>query len=449
MKRSLLKKAAIGSLSLGLMWVSSGLPMNGTALAESSSQSETSETIKVVYGSEASFQKEYGEAFSKKFPNTEFEVISPGAYGVTNYDQLIAKNSPDLIMLTPSDYQKLAKANKLTDLEPLMEQSDYDTASVYPGLIDELKKQGGGELYGLSKSVQAKALLYNADLFKKYNVELPKDGMTWEDILKLAAKFPTQGDKNSRIWGLSAFGSSNLAMDIARTEGLTPVDPETFKVTANTPIWKKIYNMAANATKSGALDERISLSAKSYLESSPFVTGRSAMTVSSITELKNLKAAQSSKKIKPFTLGITAGPADSDDRKSTGDFYTSDILAIPAKASNVDGAWDFIEYVTGDEYAKAYYGGKSVNNISLLSRMVDEYAGYPVDAFYQLKPNLDAHLNAQALSLKSTEMETYFRSILGKEITLLADQKKTADQAAQAVQKQAQATADKLAKNAK
>lgn len=440
MRKKVWRKAVIGSLGLAL--VSSGLLAAPKAFAGP----DMKQTLKVVYSSEAAFDKDYGNAFSKKYPLTEFEVIAPD-YGKLDYDKLIAKHSPDLVMLDPYNYRQMAEGKKLKDLEPLMERDDYDTAALYPGLIDELKKQGGGELYGLSKSVQTNALFYNADLFEKYNVEPPKDGMTWEEVLKLARKFPTAGDKDSRIWGLSSFGSANLAMQIARTEGLSPIDPETLKVTSNTPAWKKAYDISIGATKSGVLDEKISLSAKNYLQSSPFVMGRSAMVVSSVTELKNLQAAKSSvKNYKPFTLGIAAGPADSEGRNSTGDFYTSDIFAVPAQASNVEGAWDFIEYVTGEEYAEAYYSAKTPDNINLLSRMVDEYAGYEADAFYRLKPNLDPYLKAHSVSLKSFALEANFWSILEQELKLAASNKKTADQAAAAVQSQAQAAADRLTK---
>ncbi|GFN33986.1 hypothetical protein PCURB6_42460 [Paenibacillus curdlanolyticus] len=71
--------------------------------------------------------------------------------------------------------------------------------------------------------------------------------------MKLAAKFPTKGDKSTRIRGLSASGSSNLVMDIARTEGLTYIDPDTLKAAANTDAWKKSYRLSVEATKSGAL----------------------------------------------------------------------------------------------------------------------------------------------------------------------------------------------------
>lgn len=134
--------------------------------------------------------------------------------------------------------------------------------TVYPGLLEELKELGGGKLNGLSPKAESYALLYNADLFKKYKVEAPGDGMTWEEILRLAGEFPATGDKNTRIWGLSSFGSGNLVMDIARTEGLAYVDTNTLKATANTTAWKNAYRLSVEATKSGVLDEKSVFPAK-------------------------------------------------------------------------------------------------------------------------------------------------------------------------------------------
>lgn len=80
------------------------------------------------------------------------------------------------------------------------------------------------------------------------------------------------------------------------------------------------------------------------------------MIVASISHLQSLQKARNNvKKYKPFTLGIAAGPADSKDRKSTGNVFISEIFAISAGASNVDDAWDFIKYFNGEDYANEYY----------------------------------------------------------------------------------------------
>ncbi|AIQ71744.1 ABC transporter substrate-binding protein [Paenibacillus graminis] len=450
MKKNILQKVMLTSLSVMFIGTSAGLGTGKQASANSDKQADTKDTLKVLYWNADDFNKTYGDLFSKKFPDTDIQVIAPtGTSAITDYNAAIQKYSPDLVMLSPYDYQQMSKDKKLVDLEPLIKRDQYDMTTVYPGLLDELEKQGGGKLYGLSPKTDSYALLYNADLFEQYNVNAPSDGMTWEEILTLAKKFPTKGDKNTRIWGLSSFGSSNLVMDIARTEGLTYMDPKTLEASADTAAWKNAYRLSVEATKSGVLDERISLSGKSYLESSPFIMGRSAMIVASIGQLQSLQKAKNNvKNYKPFTLGIAAGPADSKDRKSTGYVFGSEILAIPAGASNVDTAWDFIKYFNGDDYANEYYKPNTSNNSigAPLSRMIKEYSGYKLDAFYTLKPNFDSSITNYALMNKSPDLELDFWSFLSEELTQVVNGKKTLDEATAAIQLSIQAVADKLAK---
>ncbi|WP_181155521.1 ABC transporter substrate-binding protein [Paenibacillus sp. 37] len=432
-----------------LIGISTVFSTGKQVFANSDNEADSTRTLKVLYWNEDDFKMTYGDLFSQKYPNVNIEVVTPGGMeAIRDYNGAIQKYSPDLVMLPPYQYQQMSKDKKLVDLEPLIKRDTYDTTTLYPGLLDELKEQGGGKLYGLSPKADSYALLYNADLFKKYNVKTPTDGMTWEEILNLAKKFPTKGDKNSRIWGLSSFGSSNLVMDIARTEGLTYLDPNTLKATANTTAWKNAYRLSSEATKSGVLDELISLSGKSYLESNSFIMGRSAMKVASISQLQSLQAAKNSvKNYKPFTLGIAAGPA-AKDRKSTGNVYIHEIFAIPAGASHVDAAWDFIKYFNGEEYANEYYKPKNSNNSigAPLSRMIKEYSGYKLDAFYKLKPNLDSSITSYVLMNKSPNFELRFRSIVLKELTQVANGKKTLDKATAAIQSNTQAVADKLKK---
>lgn len=450
MKNKKIQKLVLAGLGVMVIGTSAGLGISKQVSANSDNGANTKNTLNVLYWNKDDFNRTYGERFSKIYPNTDIKVSAPtGTGSITDYNSAIQKYSPDLVLLPPDEYQQLSKDKKLTDLEPLIKRDQYDMTTVNPGLLDELKKQGGGELYGLSPRTDAYALLYNADLFKKYNVQVPSDGATWEEILKLASKFPTTGDQNNRIWGLSSSGSSNLAMNIARTEGLTYINPTTLKATANTAAWKNAYRLAVAATKSGVLDERVSLSAKSYLESSPFIMGRAAMTVASISQLQSLQEAKSKvKNYKSFTLGMAAGPADSKDRKSTGDVFVNEIFAIPAGASNVDAAWDFIKYFNGDEFAKAYYApNDSNNNIGApLSRMVKEFSGYKLDAFYKLKPNFDQSITTNILINKSQDLQLAFWDILAEELSQVIDGKKTVDEATDAIQTGTQAAADKVAK---
>lgn len=75
-----------------------------------------------------------------------------------------------------------------------------------------------------------------------------------------------------------------------------------------------------------------------------------------------------------------------------------------------------------------------------------EYSGYKLDAFYKLKPNLDASISSYVLMNKSANFELNFRSVLFKELTQVVNGKKTLDKATTTIQSSTQALADKLAK---
>lgn len=110
--------------------------------------------------------------------------------------------------------------------------------------------------------------------------------MTWEEILKLSAKFPTKGNKDTRIWGLHypLDNYTYLINDIATSEGLTRYNPDTLKVTMNTAAWKRVFSMAITAIKSNTIEG----SNKSGYDVDPFLMGRAAMTVST-TSMNTLK----------------------------------------------------------------------------------------------------------------------------------------------------------------
>ena len=173
MKRNVLRKALHLSLSVMLIGMSVTLSTGKHVSAESSdSEADSTGTLKVLYWNEEDFNRTYGDLFSQKYPNIKIEVVSPpGMEAIRDYNGAINKYSPDLVMLPPYQYQQMSKDKKLIDLEPLIKRDAYDTKTIYPGLLDELKKQGGGKLYGLSPKADSYALLYNVDLFKKYNVK--------------------------------------------------------------------------------------------------------------------------------------------------------------------------------------------------------------------------------------------------------------------------------------
>lgn len=423
-------------------------------------EAEKPSSLKVMFSDERYFFQEYGDLFAMKYPNIEIQVASSNyIYNgeVKDYkkafDEFIEKEQPDVILLNQGNFEEYALNGKLAELDTLIQRDKYNTENLYPALLEQLKEQGGGKLYGLAPTFYGNAILYNADLFKKYGVEIPRDGIGWQEMLDLARRFPSDGDEKSRVYGFGRQYSmqvDSLAQSIASTAGLKDINTDTLKVTVNTDSWKKAYQMAIDAIESKAIyntkNEFNGGSTEEYYKSQPFLMGRMAMTIGSPYELQNIKEAKNAiKDYKPFELGIVAGPVDPATPDIDRSMGVADIFAIRANSANTDAAWEFIKFINGDEFAKVK---SRTMNSGLLTRMgySTEFDGHSLEAFYKLKPGMDSSGWYDGEKIPNEFYQPYHQ-LLEKEIGLVVDKKKSLDEALKTIQEQGQAALDKAVKD--
>ncbi|MBA9086806.1 multiple sugar transport system substrate-binding protein [Fontibacillus solani] len=451
-----------GLHKLALLTLCSGLLLAGCTSGPAKKVEQQS-SIKVMFWDESYFFQQYGDLFTMRHPNINIEVLSTQSLyssgnGETDYEkafkELVEKEQPDVLMLNTGNFETFASEGKLQEIDTLIGRDKYDTETIYPGLIDLLKEKGEGKLYGLSPSFYGNVIYYNADLFEKYGVEVPHDGMTWQEILDTARRFPTDGDEKTRIYGYgNQYGgvtANNLADQIARTQGLQSINPDTMKITLNTDSWKQAYKLALDAIESKALynPENGGFqggSMEEYYQSQPFLMGRMAMTVESAYLLQNMKEAKNAiKDYKPFKIGMAAGPVDPASPDKTRDLYFNEVFSIRANSPNVDAAWEFIKFINGEEYAKVK--SRAMNN-GLLSRMgfSKEFDGQSLDVFYKLKPVVDnSNRNMEKIP---SDFYAQYQPILDRELGLVKDKSKSLDEALKTIQDEAQVVLDKAVKD--
>ncbi|RRJ67383.1 extracellular solute-binding protein [Paenibacillus oralis] len=422
-------------------------------------ETEQVSSLKVMFWDENYFYREYGDLFAMKYPNIEVEIVTTDQIYQDNdkedfdrekaFADFIEKEQPDVLLLDTDQYEKFASEGKLAELDSLISKDKYDTETIFPAILEILKEKGGGKLYGLSPTFYGSALYYNADLFAKYGIEVPHDGMSWQEILDTARRFPTDGDKKTRVYGFgSDYGMSleNLASSISSTQGLNYINPDTMKLTVNTDSWKQVYKMAMDALDSKAIYNPDDGgfqggTMEEYYQSQPFMMGRMAMTVDGTYLLQNLKDAQGQiKDYKPFQIGVVAGPVDPAEPDKSRNISMSEILAIRANSPNAEAAWEFLKFVNGDEFAKVK--SRTLNG-GLMSRMgvQKEYNGVSLDVFYKLKPKLDNSYSNYD-KIPDSFHEKYY-SIFSREMKLVQEKKKSIDEALQTVQDEGQAALDK------
>lgn len=423
-------------------------------------EAEQTSALKVMFSDEGYFFQQYGDLFAMEKPNIEIEVISTNRIyrdnpdGIVDYnkavEEFIEKEQPDVVMLNTKTFENMASEGKLAELDTLIERDKYDTQSIYPALMEILKDKGDGKLYGLAPTFHGNVIYYNADLFAKYGIEVPHDGMTWQEILDTARRFPTDGNADTRIYGFGTdYGMTmeELASSIAATQGLKFINTDTMQVTLNTDSWKQAYKLAMDAIDSQAIYTPSDTSftggsMEDYYKSQLFLMGRMAMTIEGPYLLQDLKDVQNQvNDYKPFQLGAIAGPVDPADPETSRNIFFNDIFGIRANSPNADAAWEFIKFVNSEKLAKVK--SRTMND-GLLSRMNvrKEYNGFNLDVFYKLKPNLSSD-NSEDYSKLPEAFQMEYYGILTREIQLAQDKKKSIEEALQTIQDELQALLNK------
>ncbi|MFD0675940.1 MULTISPECIES: ABC transporter substrate-binding protein [unclassified Paenibacillus] len=348
--------------------------------------------LKIAFGSEESFQHMYADYFIAKFPELEVQIIpTQDIYGqgkdpLKEYMKLVDEQRPDLLFTNSFDYDKLASTGRLYDLSPLVAKDHFDIENLLPAAVDYLKIKGQGKLYGLAPSFSSSVMFYNKDLFDRYQIPYPTDRMTWEDMFRLAARFPADGSKAERIYGFHMGymkSPQDFADYIGQTQGLSLVDAEGKKLLINTEAWKRIYTMVIEGYKSGMLQWTYSPEDKTRFDKEDveaedlFSAGRSAMTISNIGQISGLKQRGAT-----FAWSMTSTPSADPNHKRSPNFYLYPIFSINAQAENVTNAWEVVKFFNSAEAARIE--AKTSVELPVRKAFAKEMDGHSLEPFYQI-----------------------------------------------------------------
>lgn len=155
---------------------------------------------------------------------------------------------PDLLsqnvkidMLTSGDiyYMNLLKENRLEeDMSPLVKEHTLDLTQFSPGLIEGLTTAMEGKMYAIPIYSMVQVLFYNKDIFNKFGVPYPKNGMTWEEAIELSKKL-NRHEGGVQYVGLASFLSH---MKGVNQLSLPYVNPKTGKPNFLDEAWKQVLD---------------------------------------------------------------------------------------------------------------------------------------------------------------------------------------------------------------
>jgi len=415
-------------------------------------------TLKVMHWNDQTFHSEYGMLYYALHPNVEFEVVSTnkiqtfeGESHEDKLDDFIRREQPDILMLDMEQYRRYAAEGRLVSLEAYMVRDKVDPEGFVPGFIELMREKGGGELYGLSPHFAGQAVYYNKDLFDRFGIEYPTDKMSWEELLNLAARFPTDGAGEERVYGLNLGYHTDLyafGARIGSSLGLREISPDK-QVLVDSDAWERVYETALKALRSGSLYQAdfsdFVGNYEDYLLRDPFISGKAAMTIEGTYLMQQIREAEEfvpDRAVKNWDL-VTL-PVDPANPDYTNDVSYYNILAIHADSANRDAAWEFIRYFHSDDYARVM---SKTNNGTLTVRKnpIRDDEGRNMAAFYLLKPT-GANLYDGYDNLPEDFFMQYY-TIGTEEMRAVTEDRKTVREALASMKVRLQAILDGTAEN--
>ncbi|WP_028551237.1 ABC transporter substrate-binding protein [Paenibacillus sp. UNC451MF] len=300
-------------------------------------------TLKVYLNvgvSEKEAQLFYIEPLKKKYPNITLDFVNMNPTKENHINTLIASgNLPDLVIASTTGVQTFQKIDFTADLNPLVKKFDTDLSRLDPITLETLKSYSNkGELMGLPVTMSFPALYYNKDIFDKFGIAYPKDGMTWDEAIAIAKKL-TRTENGIRYRGLNPGGADLMGYGLS----LPYVDVQSNKPVLETDTWIKVVSKAAEIYSiPGWLDGNL----PSGQGQNDFTKLKDTAMIGSWSMLAALEKLQ--QEGQPMNWDMVTIP-NFEEAKGTGREIDFQMFMISKNSKHQEQAFQAISYFLSDE----------------------------------------------------------------------------------------------------
>ncbi|WP_235941474.1 ABC transporter substrate-binding protein [Paenibacillus puerhi] len=193
------------------------------------------------FAKEEYFEKQVGQLLKKKFPDVTIKHIHWDNPGRQYKDLIAAGTIPDIIFdNTRMNVQRWIFANDLQyDLSDLIKKYNFDTSRLNPSLFAQMKNLSTeGKIFGLPFNNNDFVLFYNKDIFDKFGIDYPTDGMTYDQIYELAKQLTrVEGEITYKGFAQNPGHYMNY-----NQLSLSPLSLTEDKASLNSPEWKTVVD---------------------------------------------------------------------------------------------------------------------------------------------------------------------------------------------------------------
>lgn len=179
------------------------------------------------------------KAVQQKYPHITLKEIKKEK-GMDYSDLIASKTEIDIIYESTSfTVSSIKKFGLQTDLQEMIKLHNFKLNVFEPNaLAHAMSTNSEAKLYGLPFTMNRYALYYNKNLFDRFGVAYPRDGMSWDEVYELARRM-TRVDSGTTYYGFTATPNNIL---LNNQLSLSPLDLKEDKAAMNTDGWKLLFD---------------------------------------------------------------------------------------------------------------------------------------------------------------------------------------------------------------
>jgi multiple sugar transport system substrate-binding protein len=300
------------------------------------------------------------DAFAEEEPDIDVQLVE-----ASDREDLIARLSssiaggapPDLFLMNYRFYGQYASRDVLEPLGPYVDDSSkFEEDDFYPQALDAFRWKD--ELMCLPQNISSLVLYFNRDLFKRFKVPPPRDGMLWNELVIKAQQLtrdkngqqvkgadpdmPQAGTAQPAVYGLGVEPVIIRLAPFVWSNGGEIVDDDEnpTRFTLDTPqAQEAVSQLFGLRTNFGVVPNDEEVEAED--DESRFANGRLAMFLDSRRAVPMFREAAK------FDWDVVSLPFY--DKPAS--ILHSDAYCMAKGAKAKDAAWRFVEYAVGPEGA--------------------------------------------------------------------------------------------------
>ncbi|CAG7600276.1 hypothetical protein PAESOLCIP111_00381 [Paenibacillus solanacearum] len=322
-----------------------------------------------------------------KMPHVTLKLVRDGK-GTSPQDLITAGTFPDMIYTANPKFRELQNLQLIQSLDDLIRSKKVDLNIYDPQAIATIRNYSSrSELIAMPFSQNLGALFYNKDIFDKFGVPYPKDGMDWEQTLEVARKV-ARVDDGKQYRGLEATDARHIGSALS----LPWVHPQTMTAAINSEPWKRVYQLIrdTNAIPNNQIPEN------EYGKSNDsFIKSQIVAMLPGWASGTSILLEEAHTKGTSFNWDIVSLP-NFKDALGTGREYDIQAFLLSNTTKHKEQAFDVIQFLTS-EYVQSIVTAKgkvsAINSPDMQKKYASELASYKGKNIASIFKNKSAKLN--------------------------------------------------------